>query len=405
MKPPPFSYHDPATVSDAVGLLSRLDNAKLLAGGQSLMPMLNMRFVLPDHIIDLNKVEGLSYITRGQRRARDRRHDAPARSRILRPREGAHARCMHEAIHACRPPPDAQPRHHRRLALSSRSLRRTRRPSPLALDATVTAAGPKGTREIAFADFPVAYMTPAIELNEIVTAIRFPAWPAGHGYGFVEFARRHGDFAIVSAAALLEEDSSGKITRASVTIGGVAVAPVRACAKSRRPSSARSRRKMSSARPAKSCRKLEALADMHAPASLPAASRDGDVAPRAGWRAHKRVGRPAHDGKPATSPSPSTAQRYDAEVEVRLTLADFMRQQLGLTGTHLGCEHGVCGACTILLDGLSARSCLMLAVQADGHEILTVEGIAPSRRQSCIRCRRRSATITACNAASARRAC
>src|ERR1700733_14127416 len=70
--------------------------------------------------------------------------------------------------------------------------------------------------------------------------------------------------------------------------------------------------------------------------------------------------------------------RREATVPVRLTLADFLRQQLGLTGTHLGCEHGVCGACTILLDGLSARSCLMLAVQADGHDILTVEGIAPS---------------------------
>ena len=59
----------------------------------------------------------------------------------------------------------------------------------------------------------------------------------------------------------------------------------------------------------------------------------------------------------------------DEEVEVRFTLADFLRHQLGLTGTHLGCEHGVCGACTILLDGLSARSCLLLAVQADGTEI------------------------------------
>ena len=71
-------------------------------------------------------------------------------------------------------------------------------------------------------------------------------------------------------------------------------------------------------------------------------------------------------------------KRYEEEVEVRHTLADFLRHQLRLTGTHLGCEHGVCGACTILIDGHSARSCLMLAVQADGHEILTVEGIAPS---------------------------
>ena len=72
-------------------------------------------------------------------------------------------------------------------------------------------------------------------------------------------------------------------------------------------------------------------------------------------------------------------KRYEEEeVEVRVTLADFVRHQLGLTGTHLGCEHGVCGACTILFDGRSARSCLMLAVQADGHDLLTVEGIAPS---------------------------
>jgi carbon-monoxide dehydrogenase small subunit len=71
-------------------------------------------------------------------------------------------------------------------------------------------------------------------------------------------------------------------------------------------------------------------------------------------------------------------KRYEAEAEVRLTLADFIRHTLGLTGTHLGCEHGVCGACTILLDGISARSCLMLAVQADGHDITTVEGLAPS---------------------------
>lgn len=71
-------------------------------------------------------------------------------------------------------------------------------------------------------------------------------------------------------------------------------------------------------------------------------------------------------------------ESYTREVETRLTLADFIRHSIDLTGTHLGCEHGVCGACTILLDGLSSRSCLMLAVQADGHEILTVEGIAPN---------------------------
>ena len=71
--------------------------------------------------------------------------------------------------------------------------------------------------------------------------------------------------------------------------------------------------------------------------------------------------------------------RREAAVPVRETLADFLRHRLHLTGTHLGCEHGVCGACTVLFDGCSARSCLMLAVQADGHEVMTVEGIAPDK--------------------------
>jgi len=67
--------------------------------------------------------------------------------------------------------------------------------------------------------------------------------------------------------------------------------------------------------------------------------------------------------------------RYEQVVEPRMLLSDFLRHILGLTGTHVGCEHGVCGACTVMLDGESVRSCLLFAVQADGHEIITVEGL------------------------------
>lgn len=84
-------------------------------------------------------------------------------------------------------------------------------------------------------------------------------------------------------------------------------------------------------------------------------------------------------------PEPSTAvqlvvngESKEATVETRLTLADFLREQCHLTGTHLGCEHGVCGACTVLVDGAAVRSCLMLAVQADGTEVTTIEGIGGS---------------------------
>jgi carbon-monoxide dehydrogenase small subunit len=67
---------------------------------------------------------------------------------------------------------------------------------------------------------------------------------------------------------------------------------------------------------------------------------------------------------------------YTAAVEPRTTLADFLREQLSLTGTHLGCEHGICGACTVVMDGQTVRSCLLFAVQAEGHDVLTVEGLA-----------------------------
>ncbi len=68
---------------------------------------------------------------------------------------------------------------------------------------------------------------------------------------------------------------------------------------------------------------------------------------------------------------------YQRQVEPRLLLSDFIRHDLNLTGTHVGCEHGVCGSCTILFDGQPIRSCLLFAVQADGHNILTIEGLAP----------------------------
>ena len=69
-------------------------------------------------------------------------------------------------------------------------------------------------------------------------------------------------------------------------------------------------------------------------------------------------------------------ERIEASVPDRLLLADFLRDQLRLTGTHIGCEHGVCGACTVLLDGEPVRSCLLFAVQVDGHELTTIEGLA-----------------------------
>jgi len=77
-------------------------------------------------------------------------------------------------------------------------------------------------------------------------------------------------------------------------------------------------------------------------------------------------------------------RRHTATVETRMTLADFLRNQLGLTGTHLGCEHGVCGVCTVRVDGAAVRSCLMLAVQVAGRQVTTVEGLAEGTQLSAL---------------------
>lgn len=264
MKPPPFAYHDPQTVAEVIGLLGRLDNARLLAGGQSLMPMLNMRLVFPAHLIDLNRVDGLSYI----RETGDALEiGAMTRQRDIELDERVRRRCplMHEAIL------QVGHRQTRNRGTLGGSLCHLDPSAELvsvaaALDATVVVQGATGAREIPFAKFPAGLMTSALREGELLTSVRFPLWRKGHGHAFVEFARRHGDFAIVSAAALLEEDGRGRITRASLTLGGVAPAPVRMHEVEKALAGSIASTQLFQ-EVAEACRKLDVIEDVHAPAA------------------------------------------------------------------------------------------------------------------------------------------
>jgi aerobic carbon-monoxide dehydrogenase medium subunit len=264
MKPPPFRYHDPSTVAEVVALIAGLDNAKLLAGGQSLMPMLNFRFVQPDHIVDLNRVQELSYIreTEGALEV-----GAMTRQRDLEFSDLVRARwpIMHEALLQVG---HRQTRNRGTIGGSLCHLDPAAELVSLAAgyDATVLVTGPNGRRELPFEKFPVAYMTPAIESNEVVVGVRFPQWARRHGYAFVEFARRHGDFAITSAAALLDGDGNGRITRASLTIGGMGMVPVRVREVEQAIIGQVPNRELFG-EICESCRKLEAIDDVHAPAT------------------------------------------------------------------------------------------------------------------------------------------
>jgi len=264
MKPPPFSYHDPATVADAVGLLGRLENAKVLAGGQSLMPMLNMRYVLPDHVVDINGIGDLSHI----------REDGDVleiggltRQRDLEFSDVVKARCplLHEAIL------NVGHRQTRNRGTVGGSLSHLDPSAEIpavcaAQNAVIRVAGPDGEREIPFAEFPVAYMTPALSENEILTGVRLPLWPAGHGSAFVEFSRRHGDFAIVAAAALVELSGDGSLSRVSVTVSGVGPAPVRMTGMEEALTGAQPTEETFRSA-AEACRQIDALEDVHASSS------------------------------------------------------------------------------------------------------------------------------------------
>ena len=263
MKPPPFTYHDPRSVEDAVALLAEKDNAKLLAGGQSLMPMLNMRFVLPDDVIDINLIDGLA----------DIRDDGDAlvfggmtRQRDIEYSDLVAQRCplMKEAILNVG---HRQTRNRGTYGGSMSHLDPSAElPSvSMAQDAVVTVQKKGGIRDIEMADFPMGYMMPSFELDEMVTSIRVPLWPEGHGYSFVEFARRHGDFAITSSAVLLDVEAGGRIKRASITVGGVGQSPLRVTAVEEGLTGEIGSVELFT-EIAEKCRKIDAMEDVYAPA-------------------------------------------------------------------------------------------------------------------------------------------
>lgn len=227
MKPPAFRYHDPRTVEEALDLLAELDQAKILAGGQSLMPMLNFRLAFPEHLVDLGRTAGMS----GVEHFDD--------ERVLR--IGATTRqaaCERDAGIAASFPllPEAlthvghfQTRNRGTVGGSIAHLDPAAELVAVAAaaEATVHAASVRGVRSIPFESFPRGYLTSDLAADELLLAVDLPLWRPGHGYAFEEFARRHGDFAVVAAAVLLDAGPDGRIRDVRVALVGLAAGPVR----------------------------------------------------------------------------------------------------------------------------------------------------------------------------------
>jgi carbon-monoxide dehydrogenase medium subunit len=225
MKPAPFDYHTPHSLEEATGLLASLENAKVLAGGQSLVAMMNFRYVIVDHLVDLGGVAALSGISvaNGVMRigAMTRQRDLEFSAEVKQ-----YCPIMHEALlHVGH-------RQTRNRGTIGGSLAHSDPAAELPAicllyDAEIEIAGRRGTGRVSMRDFGLGFMTTALQPDEILTAVELKLWPAGHGYGFQEFARRHGDFALAGAAALIEVAADQTVRRAAVALFGVATSPVR----------------------------------------------------------------------------------------------------------------------------------------------------------------------------------
>ena len=441
MKPAPFDYFRPAGVEEAVAILGEAgDDARILAGGLSLVPMMNFRVVTPAVVVDIGGLEELRRITdagsetevgAGVAQAGLERWPDLARRLPL--------------LAAAFPHVGHYPTRARGTVGGSIAHADPSAELPLALavlGGSVRLRSAEGERLVSARAFFEGPLETACREDEMVVATRWPVAPPGARHAFDEVALRHGDFAIASCAVVLHED------RMAIGFGGVADVPVvrewphltgdaldDALAGLAEEIEIVDDGHGGGAYRRGLVRTLGRRTVEHAVAGLPAAVAERGSAEGSEWgswerglparandretsahrglearaprktpreAAHERQrrgasGSPKDDSEPAgggeTAPPASlvgrlragerqlvafvlNGERCAAEAPPRLLLSDFLRQRFGRRGVHVGCEHGVCGACTVRLDGAPARACLLFAVQVDGRRVDTVEGLA-----------------------------
>ena len=335
MKPPPFRYLRPETLEEAASLLAEHgDEAKVLAGGQSLVPILNFRLIRPTVLVDVNRVASLSARRTARRSARPsgrrtsrraaRRASAPARRPLTdaQPRNGRRfGRTRGRKRRATALP--ARPRRHRVAPRGPRDRRRRLLRHALHDDA----GGRRAGRSDGLAGRWRRRLRRSSRCGTATTRSPCAPAPPSSDEGAVASARV-GVGSVVDRPTLLDLDLDGAVADAGDS-------PRRGATRgpARRPAG----------KHARVCRLPEA--------------------PDRRWLSSARSRRRSQHDR-------ADGQRRAASRRVRAAavLSDFIRHELGLTGTHVGCEHGVCGACTVLLDGRSVRSCLTFAIQADGAE-------------------------------------
>ena len=255
----------------------------------------------------------------------------------------------------------------------------------VALDATLRIVGRNGVRVERVADFIHDSYATTLTTGDIILGFDIPAPKAPLRWGFAKVARKSGAFAQSIAIAVMQ----GKDGPVSAVLGGAGPRPLPLTATSHQltligSTEEQVRGAISTDLDTPFCRARRlSKADAH------------------GEHLARRAG---HAGPMTAITVELNGVKINDDVEPRQTLADFVRDRCGLTATHLGCEHGACGACTVVVDGVATRSCLTLAVMSDGRSVMTLEGLRrrPGHGRCCASISMRAMP---CNAASARRAC
>ena len=410
MKAAPFDYARPATVTEAVALLSETgDEAKVLAGGQSLIPVLAMRLGRPAMLVDINAVAGLDQLSltddtlhvgatvRQRRLEHDPLTSAVPLLRLALPWIG-----------------------HRELRSRGTVCGSLAHADPAAelpavaacLNATLEIAAPTGRRRTVSArDFFTAPMTTVLAPGELLLAAHFPVARPGDGFAFAELSRRHGDYALTGVAAHVSHTPSGRVQQAVLAAFAISARPVTrdvtdiliSALTPEAPAKALVRA-LTPAMSALAAELVDTPGDMHAStsyrcrlfthlaaqelASAHLRAKADPVRSTNGVRSSPGVERTSSAARTPSAPARNCLANQSAVTALtvngrkvtvtappRVTLADALRNNLGLTGTHLGCEHGICGMCTVLVNDQAARACLLFACQLDGAEVLTVEGL------------------------------
>ena len=434
MKPAPFDYLRPAGVEEAVAVLGEVgEDARILAGGLSLVPMMNFRVVTPAVVVDIGGLEELRQIV--DHGSEIEVGAGVAQAALERWPNLAHRLpLLAEAFpHVGHYPTRARGTVGGSVAHADPSAE-----LPLALavlgGAVRLRSAAGGERLVPARAFFEGALQTACREGEMVVATRWPGAAPGARHAFDEVALRHGDFAIASCAVVLHED------RMAIGFGGVADVPVvrewpRLAGGALDDAlagladeveivddgdgGAAYRRGLVRTLGRRTVERAAAAAPVAPAAGAdgrerdPASLRLGTMSrepPEASGRVSWERGLPARDGSRSRgSPSGLEArapragphevgpalpgqrlragerrlvefvlngERCAAEAPPRLLLSDFLRHRFGRRGVHVGCEHGVCGACTVRLDGAPARACLLFAVQAHGRCVDTVEGLA-----------------------------